>query len=491
MNKKYGIIKIIILVISLILIFFSIFMRLRFNKISFEQLLFSALTAGGGNLDILFHGILFVGLSVGIILIIILLLKKIYIKFIEEKYNVMNKIKNKKIFKIIFYTLILLVSLISALKILDVDTYFISQTSESNLFEKYYIDPKEVNLEFPDKKRNLIYIFVESLENTIISKKNGGVVEKSYIPNLEKLALKNINFSNTDKLGGAIEVNNTNWTYAALFSQTSGIPFKMSMNTEFYQNYVNSFPGIYNLGDILKDNGYKNYFMMGSDADFGGRKAFFETHGDYKIYDYVYAKENNYIDEDYFVWWGYEDKKLFEYAKEKILKISSSNEPFNFTLLTVDTHFTDGYMDEDCTKKFDNEYANAFYCSDSKIYSFVNWLKEQDFYKNTTIIITGDHLTMQSNFFKKEDNYQRTIYNTFINSKITPKNEKNRLFSSFDMLPTTLASLGVKIEGNKLGLGVNLFSKEKTILEKMGIEETNEQISKASSYYDNVILGME
>ena len=34
-------------------------------------------------------------------------------------------------------------------------------------------------------------------------------------------------------------------------------------------------------------------------------------------------------------------------------------------------------------------------------------------------------------------------------------------FSQFDMFPTTLAALGVKIEGNKLGLGVNLFSLNK------------------------------
>ena len=31
--------------------------------------------------------------------------------------------------------------------------------------------------------------------------------------------------------------------------------------------------------------------MMGSDADFGGRKDYFEFHGDYTIYDYFYAIE--------------------------------------------------------------------------------------------------------------------------------------------------------------------------------------------------------
>ena len=36
--------------------------------------------------------------------------------------------------------------------------------------------------------------------------------------------------------------------------------------------------------------------------------------------------------------------------------------------------------------------------------------------------------------------------------------KKNRDFSTLDFFPTTLASLGVQIEGDRLGLGTNLFS---------------------------------
>ena len=38
------------------------------------------------------------------------------------------------------------------------------------------------------------------MESSNISKKNGGIVEKSYIPNLEKMALENINFSHNEKI---------------------------------------------------------------------------------------------------------------------------------------------------------------------------------------------------------------------------------------------------------------------------------------------------
>lgn len=118
------------------------------------------------------------------------------------------------------------------------------------------------------------------------------------------------------------------------------------------------------------------------------------------------------------------------------------------------------------------------------IYDFINWIKEQDFYENTTIIISGDHYTMQGNITDYLIDTKRTIYNAFINANIENNNTKNGLFNSFDMLPTTLASLGVKIEGDKLGLGTNLFSNEKTLLEELGIEYLNNELEKKSNYYN-------
>ena len=53
------------------------------------------------------------------------------------------------------------------------------------------------------------------------------------------------------------------------------------------------------------------------------------------------------------------------------------------------------------------------------------------------------------------------------------------------MFPTILSSLGVKIEGDRLGLGVNLFSDEPTIPEKMGKDEFTVELKKYSNYYFN------
>ena len=90
-----------------------------------------------------------------------------------------------------------------------------------------------------------------------------------------------------------------------------------------------------------------------------------------------------------------------------------------------------------------------------------------------------------------DPDYQRTVYNCIINSPVEPIQEKNREFGTFDMMPTTLAALGVTIEGNRLGLGTNLFSDRKTLTEEFGHEEVDLEFQKNSEFYNQTFLGMD
>ena len=120
---------------------------------------------------------------------------------------------------------------------------------------------------------------------------------------------------------------------------------------------------------------------------------------------------------------------------------------------------------------------------------FLLWIEQQYFFDNTTIVITGDHLSMNTSLFDTIDpDYNRTTLEIFIHSAVEPINEKNREFSAFDMYPTTLASLGATIDGDRLGLGVNLFGDQQTLLEQYGFDLVNEQLGQHSNDYDKVIL---
>ena len=486
--------KYILLLLGAFILVLSIYVKTGYDVASFEQLLYTIMNAEGTGVDSIKGGIVVV--TIGTILVFALFLVPILTKKLRRKVFLNLKIKKRKFQipisyvsrKLPYCIIVCLASFAIALANFDFYEYIANQFQYSNIYENYYVEPKTAEIKFPEKKQNLIYIYVESLETTNASKASGGDQASSYIPNLEKLALENVNFSDKLNLGGAMQVNGTGWTVAAMIAQTSGVNMKVDVENNSFSGYSSFLGGVTNLGDILKANGYNNYILMGSDAKFGGRDELFSQHGDYEIIDLMEARRSGRVPKDYMVWWGYEDLKLFDYAKETVTKASKTGEPFNVTLLTADTHFQDGYVEEGCSDIFEKQYANVFHCSDQMIFDFVNWIKQQPFGEDTTIVISGDHLTMQRDFYE-EDGYVRTVYNSIINSRAIPAREKDRQFTAMDMFPTTLAALGVEIKGDRLALGTNLFSGRNTLLEDMGFEKLEAELSKRSIFYNNNLLG--
>ena len=383
--------------------------------------------------------------------------------------------------------LILIISTTRIIATTDVMEYISNQVNTSSFIEEEYVNPEEVKIQFPEQKRNLIYIFLESMETTYYSKEDGGLAENDLIPEISKLSKENLNFSNTPQIGGAYTPYGTTWTVAAMTAQTSGVPLKLSIDANALGEYSTFLSGAHSIGEILQENGYHNFLLLGSDATFGGRRNLFTQHGNYEIWDYLSAEEEARVTEK--VWWGYSDDNLFKFAKEKLLNLSEQEKPFNFTMLTADTHFQDGYECEDCSDKWGEKYKNVISCSSQKVGEFVNWIQKQDFYENTTIVISGDHLTMQTEFFELEEGqeYEKKVVNVIINSAVEAE-KTERAYSTFDLYPTTLAAMGAQIEGNKLALGTNLFSEELTLIEKYGLEYINDELAKTSKFYNNNIL---
>lgn len=367
--------------------------------------------------------------------------------------------------------------------------YIINQFRTTDLYEKYYVDGKNVNITFPEKKRNLILLYVESLETTYTSKENGGNYISDLMPEITDLAKEHLNFSHQDKLGGAHVVAGTGWTTGGLVAQSSGVPLCIPLNSHSYSDATDFLPGAYTLGDILEREGYEQEFLIGSEAAFGGRKFYYDKHGNYKIFDLKEVRKQGKIPEDYREFWGYEDEKLFEFAKEEVIRLAQTGKPFNLTMLTVDTHHPYGYVDLNYQEEYPERLSNIIRGSAKKIGAFMDWLKEQPFYEDTTILISGDHLSMAAEYIDGtyDKNYDRTAMNAFVNSVAQTANNKNRSFTSFDMYPTILTALGAKIEGDRLGLGVNLFSGHKTVAEEIGLERLDKELRKQSKYFKEKI----
>lgn len=98
---------------------------------------------------------------------------------------------------------------------------------------------------------------------------------------------------------------------------------------------------------------------------------------------------------------------------------------------------------------------------------------------------------MDAKYYQNISSKKRHTFNLILNA---PKNEtngiktKNRIFGTYDMFPTTLAAIGVKIEGNRLGLGTNLLSGKKTIAERYGFNKVNDQLSQSSRFYNDTFM---
>lgn len=379
--------------------------------------------------------------------------------------------------------------------------YVRSQIEASELIENEYVDAANATIHFPNEKQNLIFIFIESAETSFMDKANGGLLDENIIPELTQLAKENVSFSHSELLEGAAVAPACGWTMAGLMAQTSGMPlklFKYQDNTGGVDNsmskYASFMPGLTSLGEILEKQGYHNFFLAGSDFAYAGRKDYFTQHGNYEIWDYNSAVAEGRIPDNYKEGWGFEDARLYEYAKEKLTALAVQGEPFNFSMLTVDTHAGGGYLCELCPDTYGDRYANVWACASRQVFDFVEWIKQQDFYENTTICITGDHSSMQTGFFedyeydKHEGDTARKVYNVFINAKANPVNHKNRQFTTLDIFPTVLASLGAQIEGERLGIGTNLFSDVPTLAEEYGYEQLFAELNKKSRFYDNNIL---
>jgi len=401
-----------------------------------------------------------------------------------------NTIKKINITKLIVVELFvglflaLIISLLYFDKELDVIDYFTRKSYISSIFEEYYVNPEDVVINKNGETKNLIYIYLEGMDTAFLSKEKGGQLQYDCIPNLYSLAQDNINFSQNDSVGGYHAHSGSLNTVQGIFSSQSAVPYKFPVGNHADPNEPFA-TKVTLIGDILKENGYYQEFLCGSDSEFGGRKTLFNTHGFDKIYDYYTAVDNGEV--DYYVWWGYEDETLYKIAKQELLELANKDQPFNFTMLTVDTHQKEGYVCDLCEDNYEKQFANVMSCADNQVYKFIEWIKQQDFYENTMIVITGDHPSMDGSLVNNVGYDNRYVYNCFINADGEDTNTKNRNFCTLDIMPTVLSGLGFDIEGDRIGLGVNLFSGLETLEEKLGYDYLEKELSGFSEYFEEFL----
>jgi phosphoglycerol transferase len=354
-----------------------------------------------------------------------------------------------------------------------------AKSEHSEFYAKEYIDPDSVQIGFKEK-RNLILIFLESMEYNFQDSANGGNLSENLIPEITEYIKNEQSF-----IPGGTQAWGMGWTMADAVAKTCGIPLTLPPSISGSFKPMKSFlPGATCLTDILIRNDYNVVVSKGANIKFSGMDDFLHTHSSPQALGLQEHRKKDYVKKE-----GVRDQLHYELVKEQISHLAKQNKPWAIWFFTVDTHTPYGYLDPECftnqsiTKE--EQFPYVVKCASKQLKSFIDWAKTNDWYNQTTIAVMGDHAAMAEPEIIgfKDLNLIHYWLDFFINSAQTTETYK-RLFTSLDFFPTILESIGAEISGRALGLGRSLYSSTPTLLEKYGLDSLNAALKKKSIEYD-------
>ncbi len=331
----------------------------------------------------------------------------------------------------------------------------------------------------PQHPKNLILIFAESMEKNYTDSSFG----VNLIPHLSSLAAQNTT------IAGYRSINGTNWTLASQVATFCGVPLRVQLRDKLGPKTQHFLPNAVCVPDLLSQAGYYTVFAGGTYLPFVGTDVFVREHhfnelwGRDELIAQHFATQNDIGLEEF----GVNDSALFQFAKQKLQELAVRKQPFFIALTTLDTHFPHGYVQSFCNKTY-NDTRDAIKCSDKILYDFISWCQQQPFFKDTVLVVLGDHLMMSSSDIHEllGKNTRREPYNLIIAPGIPLPKHLDRLYSQMDWAPTLLDLLGLT-SAHKLGLGTSLLREDKTWVEQVGPDAFEQELIKNSPQYKHLL----
>jgi phosphoglycerol transferase len=315
-----------------------------------------------------------------------------------------------------------------------------------DVFSRDYIAPQSVRLRQTGAPKNLLLIYMESVEETYSNKELFG---SDLLAPLHMLA--GVRFDSYASAPG------TNWTIGAIVGTQCGVPLRVYSEADFrYRDTPRTFlAGATCLGDILKERGYENVFLGGAALSFSGKGAFLRDHG----YASAFGRaewERLGARPDEMNAWGLYDSELFRYARVQLKDLHDSHKPFNLTLLTLNTHNPFGFLGKGCKARGVEDFEGIVHCSATQVAEFVEYARQMGYLEDTVVVILGDHLAVPNPVWEKLQRApQRQIFNLFIANNV-PKPNRNDLLP-FDVFPSIVELMGFQVPGGRLALGYSGF----------------------------------
>ena len=320
---------------------------------------------------------------------------------------------------------------------------FAKRFSGKDLLENYFHN-LPTTMPTIQKNKNLILLYVESLENTFSN---------------DKIFDRNLNQPLEEKLGKSLfsikQAPGTGWTTAGMVSSQCGMPIASFMGNSLGRRDAPVFSNLTCISDILADYGYQQTFFVGPDLKFSGMDKFYLEHGFQEAYgkDELFKKLDK---QEFGTGWGGgpNDDIVLDAALEKIKINQKDQRNFNVTIITTDNHAPDGILSPRCkTENLDTKLAEVVLCTNRAIKTFIERLEEINVFENTVLVVMGDH-----KFMGDLGTSERDIYFNYYGANTKQLEATIFELTHFDVFPTLLRLI-LNIEVDQAHLGHSIFSK--------------------------------
>lgn len=314
-----------------------------------------------------------------------------------------------------------------------------------------------------EKGKNVIIIHLESFQQYLINYKVNG---KEVTPNLNKF-YKNQNTLSFDNFYNQVAQGKTSDAEMMLENSLFGLPQGSAMTEYGTQNTFQAAPAI-----LDQEQGYTSAAFHGDVPSFWNRDNTYKSWG----YDYFFSSQYYKEKANYTVGYGLKDKIFFRDSAKYLQQLP---QPFYAKLITLTNHYPyeldKQNTDFPATKTGDktvDPYVQTAHYLDEAFGEFMTYLKQAGLYKNSMIVLYGDHYGISNNhrsaiaqLLKKD---KVTSYDLAQFQKVPfmihadgLKGGINHTYGGeIDVLPTLLDLLGVK-NTNTIQFGNDLLSKNR------------------------------
>lgn len=210
---------------------------------------------------------------------------------------------------------------------------------------------------------------------------------------------------------------------------------------------------------------YEKYYFLGGSANWGNIRGVFSNNvSGIKIFE-----EGEYTEDRTDVW-GLSDYHLFKEAVRvfnerdqkkpffAVVQSSSYHRPYTIPKVPGFEELTKTEEELKHAGFISNQEYNSFRFSDYSFGQFIEWAKEQDWYENTLIVVTGDHGVPDNGApFRVPSRVQLEsapfhVPLVFYNKKLIPKPVVlDKAASEMDVLPTIAGFLGIEYANQAMG----------------------------------------